>query len=417
MNNAKPTPRRIRVESGIYERPDGRLEIGWRDARGKLHWRVVDGKLKAARAALATEHAKRARGEDYATNPRLGFTEASEAWWDAHHWRIRPATQNAYGAGLKHLRKHFGPQRLSRITPAEVAGYIAAKQAEGLKGWTIRGHLTVLGSVFNYAARYLGHREPNPVALLERRERPSIEDEKPKRILSSDELARLIEAVPVQHRLLFQLAAETGMRIAEVLGLTWQDVNYTEGTITVAAQLDRHGKRVPLLKTRRSRRVLEATPGLMRELRERALRSGSADPHGLVFATAHGTGHDHRNIGGRVLAAAVKRAGLGAVEVGGEVVLRAPSFHDLRHTHASALIAQGWDIEEVSARLGHANVGVTQHEYVHAFDAARRSEERRSKLDRLYGNGMETAGRSRPKQTEAPNREDAPDLRVVNEAT
>ena len=94
MNNAKPTPRRIRVESGIYERPDGRLEIGWRDARGKLHWRVVDGKLKAARAALATEHAKRARGEDYATNPRLGFTEASEAWWDAHHWRIRPATRN-----------------------------------------------------------------------------------------------------------------------------------------------------------------------------------------------------------------------------------------------------------------------------------------------------------------------------------
>ena len=97
---------------------------------------------------------------------------------------------------------------------------------------------------------------------------------------------------------------------------------------------------------------------------------------------------------------------------GGEVVLHAPTFHDLRHTHASALIAQGWDIEEVSARLGHANVAVTQHEYVHAFDAVRRSDERRSKLDRLYGNGMETAGRSRPRQTEAPNREDAPDLRV-----
>jgi hypothetical protein len=58
-----------------------------------------------------------------------------------------------------------------------------------------------------------------------------------------------------------------------------------------------------------------------------------------------------------------------------------------------------------------------QHGYVQAFDAARRSEERRSKLDPLYGNGMETAGRSRQKQTEAPNREDAPDLRVVSEAT
>src|ERR1017187_7694444 len=91
------------------------------------------------------------------------------------------------------------------------------------------------------------------------------------------------------------------------------------------------------------------------------------------------------------LAAAVKRAGLGTVEVGGEVVQRAPTFHDLRHSHASALIAQGWDIEEVSARLGHADIATTQRTYVHAFDAARRSDERRGRLDRLYGNAMETA--------------------------
>jgi integrase len=50
---------------------------------------------------------------------------------------------------------------------------------------------------------------------------------------------------------------------------------------------------------------------------------------------------DHRNIGGRVLAKAVERAGLGDVEVGGEIVQRAPTFHDLRHSHASALVAQG----------------------------------------------------------------------------
>jgi integrase len=66
----------------------------------------------------------------------------------------------------------------------------------------------------------------------------------------------------------------------------------------------------------------------------------------------------------------------------GCVVEPAPTFHDLRHTHASALIAQGWDIEEVSSRLGHAGVGTTQRTYVHAFDAARRSDERRARLGR-----------------------------------
>lgn len=415
MSNEKATPRRVRIESGIYERPDGRLEIGWRDARGKLRWRVVDGKLKAARAALVQEHAKRARGEDCGANPRLSFTEASESYWQAHSGNLRPGTQVSYQTGLKHLRSHFGTQRLSRITPSDVAGYVAAKRSEGFKGWSVKGHLTVLGSVFTYASRHLGFREPNPVALLQRSERPSTDDAKPTRVLSSEELERLLAAVPSKHRLIFRLASETGLRLAEVLGIAWQDVSFTDQTITVAFQLDRHGKRVPL-KTRRSRRVLEVTPRLIAELREHAFSSPSQAPHGLVFVTARGTGHDHRNIGGRVLAAAVKRAGLGAVEIGGEVVQRAPTFHDLRHSHASALIAQGWDIEEVSARLGHADIATTQRTYVHAFDVARRSDERRGRLDRLYGNGMETTERSRQKQTEGRSRADAPDLRVVSDA-
>jgi integrase len=238
MSRSNTTPRRVRIESGIYERPDGRLEIGWRDARGTLRWRVVDGKLKAARAALVQAHAKRARGEDHGANPRLSFAEASEGWWKVHRAGIRPRTQEAYSNGLKHLLAYFGTQRLSRITPSEVAGYVAAKQhGEGLAGWTVRGHLTVLSLIFGYASRHLGFREPNPVALLERGERPSTDDEKPRRILSSEELSRLLAAVPAQHGLIFRTAAETGLRLAEVLGLTWQDVGYTDQTITVAAQL------------------------------------------------------------------------------------------------------------------------------------------------------------------------------------
>jgi len=410
MSRSNTTPRRVRVERGIYKRPDGRLEIGWRDARGKLRWRAVDGKLKAARAALATEHAKRARGEDYGANPPLSFTEASKLWWDAHSPTLRPRTQETYLTALKHLRAYLGAQRLSRIGASEAAGYVAAKRREGYAGWTIKGHLTVLSSVFNYASRHLGFREPNPVALLERGERPSTDDEKPKRILSSDELEQLLAAVPAKHRLIFQTASETGLRLAEVLGLTWQDVSAEEQAITITHQLDREGKRVPL-KTRRSRRVLEVTPRLIGELREHGLTRGPNDPHALVFVTSRGTGHDHRNIGGRVLAKAVERAGLGAVEVDGEVVLHAPTFHDLRHTHASALIAQGWDIEEISARLGHEDVATTMRIYAHAFDAARRSDERRSRLDRLYGNAMETTGRNRLKQTSGRSDADVRDLR------
>jgi hypothetical protein len=103
------------------------------------------------------------------------------------------------------------------------------------------------------------------------------------------------------------------------------------------------------------------------------------------------------------------------VEVDGEIVLHAPTFHDLRHTHASALIAQGWDPVEVSRRLSHADVAITLHIYAHEWDAARRSDERRSRSDRLYGNAMETTGRNRRKQTDAQSAADVPDLRVIRD--
>jgi integrase len=132
--------------------------------------------------------------------------------------------------------------------------------------------------------------------------------------------------------------------------------------------------------------VLEATPGLIARLREHKIAAGRSAPHDLVFTTRTGNRHDHRNIGGRVLARAVKRAGLEATEDRhGAVAQPAPTFHDLRHSHASALIAAGWDIEEASSRLGHADVGTTQRTYIHAFDAARRSTDRRARLAALYG--------------------------------
>lgn len=380
------TPRRTRVEPGIYRRADGRLEIGWRDAQGKQRWRVVDGNgIKAARAALAQEHAKRARGERVATDPRLAFNTAADAWWAARVVRLRPATHTTYGAALKHLRDHFGRQRMTHITPADVAKYIASKQAEGLKGWTIKSHMTALSSVFTYASRHLGVIAQNPVALLDRVERPSSDDEKPKRIMNADELKNLLDAVDGRYRLIFDTAAETGCRLGEALGLAWENVSLENQTIEFTHQLDRKGKRVPL-KTKRSRRVLEVTPGLIGKLREHKIGTAYSAPHQLVFATRTGSGHDHRNIGGRTLARAVKRTDLGPVEDrDGTVVQPSPTFHALRHAHASALIAQGWDIEEVSARLGHASIGTTQRIYVHAFDAARRSDDRRHRLTNLYG--------------------------------
>jgi integrase len=80
---------------------------------------------------------------------------------------------------------------------------------------------------------------------------------------------------------------------------------------------------------------------------------------------------------------------------------RAPTFHSLRYSHGSALIAAGWDLEEVSARLGHASTATTMRAYIHAYDAARRSEDRRGRLAALYPGveaQVEATGRTEPHQ-------------------
>jgi integrase len=146
-------------------------------------------------------------------------------------------------------------------------------------------------------------------SLLDRVERPSSDDERPRRVLNGDELRKLLDALDESYRLLFDTAAETGGRLAEVLGLAWEDIDFDAQTITFTHQLDRKGKRVPL-KTRRSRRVVEVTPSLVGRLRESRMAARGSFPHALVFTTRTGSGHDHRNIGGRTLARAVKRAGL-----------------------------------------------------------------------------------------------------------
>ncbi len=152
----------------------------------------------------------------------------------------------------------------------------------------------------------------------------------------------------------------------------WGDVDLEGQTVTFTHQLGRGGERVAL-KTKRSRRSIEIGAALCGALRQHKMATTRSGDHELVFVNREGRPYDHRNVAGRVLRRAVKRASLDV----------APTFHSLRHTHASELIADGWDIESVSSRLGHADVSVTLQVYTHAFEAAGRSDERRRRLEAM----------------------------------
>ena len=392
---------RNRVERGIWKRTgaDGkaRFEITYRDSEGRQRRQVVEGGLKAARVALADVKSKMGHGQRVTPQPRLTFGDAAERYMESARATLRPGTVDAYDS---HLRTHLSPRwkrrRLDSLTVDDVARLIEEMRADGKRAWTIRGALVVLGRVFEHARRRLGYSGENPVRLLERSERPA-SDQRERRILDGEELGRLLAEAEERHRRPFAFASGTGARLGEVLGILWGDLDLAEGTASFTHQLDRHGKRVAL-KTKRSRRTLELPTALVSELRERRLREG-AKPDAYVFPSLGGRPFDHRTLT-RALTATAKDAG----------VAPAPSFHDLRHSHASAWIANGGDLVELSARLGHANPAITASVYSHEFEGARRSGERTARLDAMYGSTVAASGREGVRQSPDPAPAEVADL-------
>ncbi len=405
MTKQSTPKRREKVEPGIYRRRDGRLEIGWRDASGTQRWHVVEGGIKAARNALATEHAKRAKGERIAP-PRLTLARALDAAWEQKRGRLARSSQTVYKASSKRVREYFGSRRLDSITVGDVAAYVAAHGA--LSAETLRKDLSVISGAFAYAIRHLGFTGANPVQLLERFERPHGES-KPKRILGATELRQLLLATDPRLRLALRFMAETGVRLSELLGLAWGDVDLDAEQVEITYQLDAHtGARVKL-KTARSRRPIAITPQLAAELRK--LRPKAAGRHEFVFCQLGGSPYSQKLIE-RAMTRAAKRAGLGDVTSGRAVIEHAPTPHDLRHSHASALIADGWDVESVSRRLGHANSAITLQTYTHEFETARRQSEQRRSLTAIYGSAMEASERSEAQQTDSASLAEVADLQA-----
>jgi len=204
---------------------------------------------------------------------------------------------------------------------------------------------------------------------------------------STGKASRLCSTAPrPTYRPLLTTALFTGLRLGELLGLTWEDLDLDAGFIRVRKQLDRAGDRVPT-KTPCAVREVELMPALARTLRahrKQRFALGQARPEDFVFGTTRGTPFHYRNVVRRGLDAAVHRAGLPTVPR-----LR---FHDLRHTFASLLIAEGADVVFVSRKLGHASVKTTLDVYAHLFDAAEHGQRFRAALESAFGKVVESSG-------------------------
>jgi integrase len=147
------------------------------------------------------------------------------------------------------------------------------------------------------------------------------------------------------------------------------------------------------LKTKAGKRDVALMPELAALLRRHQLASRHSEPGDFVFCGTAGRPLHHRNVQRRGMDETVERAKFN----GGQ---RAPTMHDLRHTFASLLIAEGLDVVYVAGQLGHASSATTLRVYASEFDRVRNAAAARSALSAGFGNLLETATRNRPQPPE-----------------
>jgi integrase len=189
--------------------------------------------------------------------------------------------------------------------------------------------------------------------------------------LTPEQARVLIEsAVADRHRALWLTALGTGLRQGELLALRWEDVDLEEGRLRVRHSLANVDCELTLQepKTNRSRRSLvlpEAVTVALRAHRTRQrmdrLAAGSRwVDSGHVFATMLGKPHHAATIT-RCFDDALDRAGLPKVR-----------FHDLRHSAATFLLAEGFTLEDVKNLLGHNTIVLTSNTYGHVLEQRKR---------------------------------------------
>jgi integrase len=354
--DSQSSSRRTRVERGIYLQDNGKYAVCCRHA-GRLRFRTVEGDLAAARRARAALVAAARAGVE-PVSPHLRFDTVARWWLERFEAKVaaderHPRTLEAHRYQLEQcLLPALAARRINMITVDDVAEMLLQLQHKRRSAKTSASALATLHSVLRFARRH-GWVTIDPVAELERDERPCLVRRR-QRVLGRDEIERLLDACTAQYRLIVATALFTGLRISELLGLTWSDVDFAAGVLRVRAQLSRAHRGAPAVrvppKTAASHRDVPLVAQLAGLLIAHHRATRFAADTDWVFTTSRGTPHSQRNINRHGLQRAAEIAGLGR---DGWPPLR---FHDLRHTFASHLILDlGVDVAQVSHILGHAS--------------------------------------------------------------
>jgi integrase len=365
------TSRRGNHEGSIYRRASdqrwvGQLLLGY-DGLGRPIRRFVTAKTRSEVAQKLKQLLR--QFDDGLTVPDAGLKLEAlfERWFeDVLRHQVAPSTFSNYRAvTVKHIVPALGKKKISALMVTDVDRLLSSKIDSGLSTSTVRRIRAVLSQCLDQGIRW-GVVSRN-VASHSRAPR---ETRKEGRTLSPEQAKQFL-AYLKGHRneALYAVMLSTGLRRGEALGLMWKDLDRDSGVLQIRRQLKREGGTLVTAdtKTSRSRRSVNLPPPMLKALlwherrqeTERTALGTSWINTDFIFTSAVGTPIDPRNFY-REFTKICRDAGMGDWHP-----------HELRHSAASLMLAQGVKLQVVSQVLGHASIRMTADVYGHILDPDR----------------------------------------------
>ena len=275
---------------------------------------------------------------------------------------VKPSTFESYERTIRnHIDPTLGHRKLKNLAPDHLQYFYQSKLDSGLAPGTVRLMHGILHKALEQAVKW--GVLPRNVCKATTPPKPNTKEIHP---LDAEQVREILEAARGNRlEALYVLAVTAGLRIGELLGLKWEDVDLDAETLRVRRTKSRaktgptftapkNGKGRQLRLTQRAVESLKS-----HKAAQNAERLGIGDlwqDNGLVFCTTGGKPLDFHNLRATSFKPLLKEAGLPDIR-----------FHDLRHTCATLLLSRGHHPKLVQELLGHSSVAMTLDRYSHVL--------------------------------------------------
>ncbi|MBR1646904.1 MAG: tyrosine-type recombinase/integrase [Selenomonadaceae bacterium] len=317
------------------------------------------------------------------TSEKITLREFMTAWLDNFvAMRVKPNSLQTYQSHFKNqILPYLGEVKVQELIPAMLDEWIRKLTQTGLSRGTLTNTHTLIYSALKYAVYPAQLIQSNPAAYIE------IPKNAPKNIvkrtiITPEQFSTLLEKYPFDtpYYILLLLLYHTGARIGEILGLSWQDIDFTSKQINLHRQIiyiSNRGYFFTTLKTESSNRYIVVGDFLLGELKRWQLQQTENEKligGSYVHIYRESDGHIERR-SKNLPAPDGEKVSLVCTRDNGQMILKnnfsqilkreGLNAHSFRHTHATRLIELGAKPTGVAGRLGHSNVKITQNLYTH----------------------------------------------------